>query len=150
MNTRQEAPLRRRSADIWTVRPGHYWRANEECRAALQSFRSPADLMGCMRERRSEPRVKLESTVQAVIGQRETLLGHCFIHDVSESGACIVVYCPLPLGSSVTISTDEVKLTGSVCSCVPLGSDYRVGLKLSVPPFGTAVADGELQSCPYP
>jgi hypothetical protein len=91
-----------------------------------------------MRERRSEARTKLASSVYAIVEQRETPLGHCFIQDVSPSGACIVIYCPLPLGSAVTVSTEEVTLTGTVCSCVCSGSDYRVGLKLTGPPLGTA------------
>ena len=81
-------------------------------------------------EKRHEPRFPCSGEARITDCETQQDLGYGLLTDVSASGACLRVYCPLKLSSVIELRQGEVAYRGVIRSCLPWGPDFRVGIQL--------------------
>lgn len=83
-----------------------------------------------MRERRSEVRMLCADVIEVswkVGSRRQEAVG--LLEDISQSGACLQMESPIPIGTEIEWDSPYQKFAGTVCYCTYREIGYFVGVK---------------------
>jgi len=83
-----------------------------------------------MEDRRAETRLMCADMVGLRWKDKSGYENHCMaiLEDISPSGACVQLDSPMPLGTSLVIEYQKVRLEGSVCYCFFQEIGYWTGV----------------------